>query len=576
MHTDQNLASGLTRRSFIAGTLATGALLAMASGSAALAEDGGASAGATAQPYDSDTNGAVQGGTLNWYLTNPVAIEPFGAEENQGVEVIYNLFDTLTTYNWEKGELVPLACESYEPNEDATQFTFHLRKEAKWHNGNPVTSKDFKYAWERLCRHDFKPAPSTLGYKLTNIKGAEEMMTGQGDELDIECPDDYTLVVNLKAPFAEFDAAVADMATAPVPAGCTDTEEDFQKFRVAPIGNGPFQMDGQWEDGQYIKIKPFADYWGDKPFLEGVNFQIFKDDQTAWTEFQAGNLDFTSIPSGTFTLAQQSYGLAEKDGYVANPGKQTFLGEETSIYYLLVNNEDDVMSNKDVRIAVSYAINRKAICDSVLQGTKSPASNMIAPGVPGAEEGAWDHCPAEGDKAKAAEYFDKAGYPADASGKRNLSLTLSTNSGSANESIMTMIQADLQACGVDASIDVQEWAAYIDAVQGGTYQMGRLGWTIQVPTPYLVLQPLFYTGSGDNNSSYSNPDFDAAIDKACSVTDAEERVEAFKEANKIAAEDFPVIPMFYYLHTYVASARVNNLFFNPSGYGRLTRCWLSA
>ena len=553
----------MNRRTFLGGALATGAMIAMAGhgATAALAEA---------------PEGATQGGDFKYYLTNPVAIEPFGAEENQGVEVILNLFDTLTTYDWEKGELVPLAAESYEPNDDATQFTFHLRKEAKWHNGNPVTSKDFKYAWERLCRSDFKPAPSSLGYKLTNIKGAQEMMTGQGDELDIECPDDYTLVVNLKAPFAEFDAAVADMATAPVPAGCTDTEEDFQKFRVAPIGNGPFQMDGEWADGQYIKIKPFADYWGEKPFIEGVNFQIFKDDQTAWTEFQAGNLDFTTIPSGTFTLAQQTYGLAEKDGYVANPGKQTFLGEETSIYYLLINNEDDVMSNKDLRIAVSYAINRKAICDSVLQGTKSPASNMVAPGVPGAEENGWDYCLPEGDKDKAAEYFDKAGYPADADGKRNLTLTLSTNSGSANESIMTMIQADLQSCGVDATIDVQEWAAYIDAVQGGTYQMGRLGWTIQVPTPYLVLQPLFYTGSGDNNSKYTNPDFDAAIDKACSVTDAEERVEAFKEANKIVAGDFPVVPLFYYLHTYVASARVNNLFFNPSGYGRLTRCWLSA
>ncbi len=579
MHTNTQLATGLTRRSFLTGAVAAGALLAMAAGSSARASESAsadASAGAAAQVYDSDTTGATQGGTMTWYLTNPVAIEPFGAEENQGVEVIFNLFDTLTTYDWEKGQLIPLAAESYESNDDATQFTFHLRKEATWHDGKPVTSKDFKYAWERLCRSDFKPAPSSLGYKLTSIKGADEMMKGEATELDVECPDDYTFVVNLKAPFAEFDAAVGDMATAPVPAGCTDTEEDFQKFRLAPIGNGPFMMDGEWNDGQYINIKRYDGYWGEKPFIDGVNFQIFKDDQTAWTEFQAGNLDFTTIPSGTFTLAQQSYGLAEKDGYVANPGKQTFLGEETSIYYLLINNEDDVMSNKDLRIAVSYAINRKAICDSVLQGTKSPASNMIAPGVPGAEENGWDYCLPEGDKDKAAEYFDKAGYPLGSDGKRGLSLTLSTNSGSANESIMTMIQADLAACGVDSTIDVQEWAAYIDAVQGRTYQMGRLGWTIQVPTPYLVLQPLFYTGSGDNNSGYTNPDFDAAIDKAFTVTDTEERVEAFKEANKIVAADFPVVPLFYYLHTYVASARVNNLFFNPSGYGRLTRCWLSA
>ncbi|MBS5479192.1 MAG: ABC transporter substrate-binding protein [Coriobacteriia bacterium] len=554
----------MNRRTFIGGALATGAMLAMAG------------RGATAALADEATANAVQGGDLKYYLTNPVGIEPFSAEENQGISVIYNTFDPLCTYDWEKGEIVPLAAESWDVNDDATQFTFHLRQGATFHNGNPVTSKDFKYSWERLCKSDFKPSPSTLGYKLSQVKGADEMMKGEATELDVECPDDYTFVVNLKAPFADFPSIAAEVAAAPVPAGSTDTEEDFQKFRVAPIGNGPFMMDGEWVDSQYIKIKRYDGYWGEKPFIDSVTFSIYTDDQTAWTEFMAGNLDFTIIPSGQFQTATTMYGTADGDGLLANPGKQTFNGDESSIYYMLCNNKDDVMKDPNVRIAISYAMNRQAMCDSIFQGFRAPASNILVPGVPGFEDGAWDFCPPEGDKDKAAEYFDKAGYTLGADGKRGLSMTLSCNSGASNEDIMTMVQADLAACGVDATVDVQEWAAYIDAVQGGTYQIGRMGWVIQVPYADGLLQPLLYTGSGDNNSQYSNPDFDAAIDKARTIVDDEERIKAYQEANKIAAADFPVIPMFYYKHTYVASGRVNNMYLNPATYARLTQCWLTA
>ena len=580
MSTIDHRTSGLTRRAFIGGAAAVAGALALA-GCGNTKQDGSSAADDAEQAdaaSEEETAPAAgeptKGGTFRFYLTNPVGIEPFHAEENMGVEVMYNLFMPLCEYDYEKGEVVPAAAESWEVNETADEFTFHLRQDGKFHNGDPVRAQDFKYSWERLCRADFKPAPSALGYKVAQVAGADEMMAGEADELDIECPDDYTLVVHLKAPFADFPFVACERALCPVPEGCTDTEEDFQSFRVAPIGNGPFMMDGEWVDGQYIQLKPFEDYWGDKPLIDGVSFQIYTDDQTAWTEFQAGNLDFTIIPSGLFNEAKQTYGESS-DGYTVNPGEQALFGDEDSIYYLICNNNDEVMSNKDLRIAISYAIDRQAICDTVLQGTRSPATNMITPGVPGYEDGAWSYAPATRDLEKAAEYFDKAGYPADENGDRGVSLTLSFNSGASNEDIMQMIQANLQECGVTAELNMQEWAAYIDALQSGDYQIGRLGWVIQVPYMDAILQPLFYTGSGDNNAFYSNPDFDAAIDAARSITDYDERIAAYQEANAIVAEDFPVIPMFYYRHTYVGSSRVHNFFFTPATYGRMDKCWLS-
>ena len=138
-----------------------------------------------------------------------------------------------------------------------------------------------------------------------------------------------------------------------------------------------------------------------------------------------------------------------------------------------------------------------------------------------------------------------------------------------------MVMADLEACGVTCELNLQEWAAYIDSLQSMNYQIGRLGWTIQVPYADGVLQPLFYTGSGDNNSGYSNPEFDAALDYARTVVDDEERMKAYQDANAIVAEDMPVIPMFNYCHTYLTSGRVNNFFYGPLGYITMTKCWLS-
>ena len=405
------------------------------------------------------------------------------------------------------------------------------------------------------------------------VDGYDEVVADNTGEakLNLDAPDDYTFVVNLNMSYADFPYVVSHLATSPVPESAA---ADISSFKLAPVGNGAFMMEGEWVDGQYIQVVRNENYVGNKPHVDGVNFNIYKDVTTAFTEFEAGNLDYAQIPTGRIQAVSDQYGVSP-DGYTANPGEQTLLGDETSIYYLICNNEDEVMSNRDLRIAISYAVDRQAICDTALQGTRSPATNMLAVGVPGSVEGGWIYTSPTKDVDKANEYFDKAGYPANADGKRDLTLTFSSNTGSSNEQILQMVMADLEACGVTCELNLQEWAAYIDSLQSMDYQIGRLGWTIQVPYADGVLQPLFYTGSGDNNSGYSNPDFDAALDYARTVVDSDERIKAYQDANAIVAEDMPVIPMFNYCHTYLTSGRVNNFFYSPSGYITMTKCWLS-
>ncbi|MDO5044224.1 MAG: ABC transporter substrate-binding protein [Coriobacteriia bacterium] len=564
------------RRGFVAGALATSAIAALSAcgkkgdpAPAAPAGDEKAPAEEGKQPAAQESGAATQGGTLKIYRTNPASIDPFNAQEDQGISVVYALFDTLTNFDFEAGELKPLACESWEANEYATQFTFHLIDGAKFHNGDPVTAQDFKYAWERICNPKTTDSPSVIAYHLAPVKGYDEMVAGQADALDIECPDDLTLVVNLSASYADFPYVVSHPALSPVPSG--GAAEDFQKFFLAPVGNGAFKMDGEWVDGQYIKVVRNEDYHGEKPLIDGIDFMIFKDLQTAFTEFEAGNIDITDIPTGRIGELSQRYGVSD-DGYVANPGKQVINGEETSTYYLAVNCQDPAVEDKLVRQGLSLAINRQAISDTLFEGSRVPADGIVPPGIDGYKEGAWEYSKYDVEAAKAK--LDEAGLKEEG-GKRDLNITLVCNSGSGHEDIMQLIQSDFEKIGVAADIQTQEWAAYLDALQNGDYQIGRLGWVADYPIMDNFLFPLFFTGAGDNRSQYSNPEVDDLMNKARQTVDAAERIALFQEADKMIAEDMPLIPVMFYRHTQIASRRVNNLYFGPTKLMNFNKVWLS-
>ncbi|GJM55166.1 peptide ABC transporter substrate-binding protein [Granulimonas faecalis] len=533
------------RRTFLKGSAAASALLALA---------------ACKKADDAPTAEAEgTGATAKVYINNPVSIDPYNCQESEGTQVCYQIFDSLTDYDYEKGELVPSAAASWKPNDGATEFTFTLVEGAKFHNGDPVDAESFKRAWTRLVDPKTnESSPSAVNYHIAMVDGYDALVAGETDELTgVTCPDEKTLVVKLAVPYADFPYVASHPALGPVPAVAL---EDFDTFFRAPIGNGPFMMDGKWEDGQYINVKRFEDYVGDKPSIAAVQFNIQKDMETAYKEFQAGNYDFCDVPTAQIKSAQDTYGVSE-DGYTITPGKQMLLGDEASVYYLTVNNNDPVLKDPNLRKAISLAINRQAICDTVFSGTRTPAANIVPPGIAGYEDDVWEY--SHYDKDAAVKLLDQY-YPADADGKRNVSFQLSFNGDGNHGDIMEAIQADLAAVGIDAQLDQGEWAAILDRYQNGDYQAGRLGWIADYPIMDNYLYPLFYTGNGDNRSLYSNPAVDEALDKARQTTDDDERIAALQAVNKTISEDFPVIPIFFYKHTYVGSDKVKSAYVDPS------------
>ncbi len=443
---------------------------------------------------------AVEGGIFSFYITEPTAIDPWNGQESEGIKVIDALFDSLVAFDPLTSKLIPAVAESWSANEDATVWTFQLG-DSKFHNGRDVTAADFKYAWERICN----PAnEGEISYHLSAVKGYQAMQDGTATELEgVKAIDDKTLEVTLDYGYGDFEFVVGHPSLGPVPK--EEVDKDPVAFHDMPIGNGPFMMAGPWQHDQLIQVVRFEDYTGQKAYLDGVDFKIFKDEDTAFLEFKAGNLDFTSIPSGQLEATKAEFG-ASADGYTIEPGKQVLTGTEISTYYMVCNLTDELLKNADLRKAISLAINRQAICDTVYEGCRKPATGIVPPGIAGFLPDQWPY--AKYDVEQAKQMLEKAGYPG---GEGLPELRIGFNSGVGHEDVFALVQADLKAIGINTVLEGVEWAQWLDQMDAKDFQLGRLGWSSDYPIMDNWVAPLFQTDSLDNHSFYSNPAIDEGI-----------------------------------------------------------------
>ena len=538
----------------------------------------------TTTPTDSGTtttDKGVKGGTLSFYVGEPAYIDPYNTQESEGTQVEQAVFDSLTEVDpLDPTKVVPAAAETWTVNADATVWTFKLNPDAKFHDGTPVTANDFVYAFNRIANPQTlntataKSDPSIISYHLAVIKGFDEVEAGTTPAMSgLKAVDDTTLEITLASPFADFDYVVAHPALAPVPQKYVEAGVDYQGKKVPfgemPIGNGPFKMSEPWIHNQAINVVRNDDYYGKKPYLDGVAFKIFKDPETAYTDFEAGNLDFTQITTGKIQADVARFGESP-NGYTVNPGEQVLLGAENATYYLILNTKAKYIENADLRKAISLAINRQAICDTIFEGTRVPADNIVPPGIAGYEKGAWVDAKYDVEGAKAA--LTAAGYPG---GKGLPTLTLAFNSGGGHEKIMQLIQADLKVVGINTTFASADFPTYLKQLDAGKFQIARLGWVADYPIMDNFLYPLFDSKSSDNKSFYVNPAVDSGISEARAVTDVDARIAKYQTVNNTVQAANPVAPIMFYRHHHVGAERVNELTYSAQGLADFTSVWLT-
>jgi oligopeptide transport system substrate-binding protein len=559
-------------RKAIALMLALGLVAAMGAGCAPK-QTTGETTGGTA------TNEPVKGGTLAFYLGDASYIDPYNTQESEGTQVEQAIFDSLTAFDPLKPEvIVPAAADSWEPSENGKVWTFKLNPGGKFADGTPVMAKDFIYAWNRIASTKTKntstgqPDPSILSYHLAPIEGTDDLGNTDKGISGLKAVDDYTLQVTLKYPFGDFPYVAAHPALAPVPQKYVEDGVEYNGKTVPygdmPVGNGPFKMSEPWKRNQYIKVVANQDYYGKKPNIDGIDFMIFKDPNTAYTEFEAGTLDFAQIGEGKIKDASAKYGVSP-NGYTANPGEQVLLGAENGTYYLVSNLEDKVMKNPDMRKAISLAINRQAIIDLALEGTRLPADNVVPPGIAGYQKGVWENSMYDIEKAKAA--LAAAGYP---EGKGAPEITLTFNNDGGHEKIMELIQSDLSKIGLKVKFASSDFSSTLKKYDAGDFQIGRLGWQADYPIMDNFLFPLFKSGGGDNKSKYANPQVDADLLAARAITDPAARIAAYQAIDKTIGADLPLTPVMFYRHHYVASDRLHEMTYSAMNLADFITVWI--
>lgn len=512
-----------------------------------------------ASPLAGCKTGSGAEAVLVYGIQNPTGIEPYTLEDENAMAVCYQLFDPLTRYNPQTQELDPLVAKSWESNETADEWTFHLRDDVTFHDGSKVTAASFIYGWTRLVNPKSYDTPSAVGYHLSMVDGYDQLVSGENVEFTgLSAPDDTTLVVKLSAPYADFPYVCSTCTLAPIPEGM-GTGDNYQSYAAAPVGNGAFKMKGEFKDGQYVELERYEDYWGDVPKISGVRFTVYRDVLTSYKEVEAGSCDCSNVPLNQCMQSKETYGEAEDGGYVANPGHQYFSGEMLYTQYLVFNMGAQEIADIRIRQALSLAINRDAICTNVYQGSAEPATDIVPPAIAGSTPDTW---PVEFDRDRAGALLDEAGYPADSNGRRGLAIQLMTNAANDKTEYEAII-SDWDAIGIDASINQLEYAAMLDNYYSGNFVVAARGWYADYPIADNYLYPLFSASSSDNMSHFDDPEFDRMILAARAVRDDQERVDAMHACDVYAAEKLPIAPLNWRGLAKCATARCHDFRITP-------------
>ena len=511
-------------------------------------DDSGGGGGGEDQPsvgYPEVENAELEegqpGGTFRLGIVEPVAIDPFNAQESEGILVAEYLFTGLT-HTTPDGETEPSLAEEWETNEDCSEWTFNLKTGTKFHNGEEVTSASFKRGWERVTA---KASASDVAYHFDQIEGYDAIQGGTSNELSgVDASDPAVLKVKLAKPSCEFYIRTAHTAFSPVPEAAGPAQNPA--YNDQPIGNGPFMMDGPWQHDAGIKLKRFEDYTaGDKAYLDAVEFTILVGDETAQQKeldgLNNGQFDWARVPPNQLAATRAKY--EPQDGWIS---KKTF-----GIDFLLVMATKAPLDTPEARKAISMAINRNEIIEGIFDGARAPATAFVPGGFEAAHQpGVCDACEYNPEEAK--KLAEEAGLT------EGTEINFQFNTGGGHEEWTAAVKQQLEKnLGLKVNYSGVEFSDMLENQQqpnsSGIY---RLAWGADYATPGNFLQPLFSTSAigttdpnapatGDNRGRYSNPEFDELVEQAAATTDEDERIELYKQAEQIAiGEDLANIPMF--------------------------------
>lgn len=534
--------------------------------------------------------------------SEPGALDPGLAQGTHDSWVLNHTFEGLMK-NSKDGKAVPGAAEKMEVSEDGLKYVFTLRKDAKWSNGDPVTAHDFEFAWKRALNPEFA---SDYAFQLYYIKGGEAYNTVQKpgiyyvkdkdgndtkevdhevkyteadlagldvagksdeevaqmvyekwlaekrDEVQVKATDDYTLEVELEKPTPYFDQITAFYTLYPVNKKVVEENPDWAKNAETHVSNGPFKLT-KWNHNAKIEIRKNEHYYNkDAIKIEGVDFDIIESEDTTWQKYAGGEYDIL-LP-----LPQSVVPMLREEGT-----EELQIGGEVGIYYYNLNGTQKGFDNVNIRKGLSYALDRKTICDKIAQGGQIPAFGLIPPGL--IDDQGKDFRGEQGELfefnvEKANEYFEKGLEETGLTKEDFNGKVILYNTQEGHKKIAQVVQSMWKEnLGIEFALENTEFQTKLDREKARDYDVSRAGWVGDYADPMTILD-LWVTGGSFNDSAYSNPKYDELIEKAKSSADNKVRMDAMKEAEKLIVDEMPVIPIYYYTQPYAVKPYLKGVY----------------
>ena len=531
-----------------------------------LAACGGSKSGSTATSGTASSAAGSSTGSVNTagftvqYGSNPETLDPALNSAVDGANTIITIFEPLLLIN-ENNEVVGGQAESWEASEDGLTWTFTMRDGLKWSDGTDLNAKDFEYSFKRMANPDTAApyAETCLGM----IDGFDAAQAGDADALNVKASDDgKTLTIVLSYPCSYFDKMAAFASMSPVQQATIEANGDAWCTSAETfVSNGPYMIT-EWTPSERIVLTKNPNYVGgwdsSKIVSDSITLLLLEDSSASFAAYNSGeavlikDVPTDEIPS--LTKAEDG-----GDFYV-----DTILGT----YYVSLNLQHDAFKDAKVRKALSLAIDRDYVANTIMQGTYSTADSIVGPGI--VDENGYFHdngnapyisADYEANMAEAKKLLEEAGYP---NGEGYPTIEYSTNDSGYHVPLAEYLQQTWGDLGITLTISKMEWSAFTAARRAGEYDVARNGWVMDYNDPSNMLD-LFCTSNGNNDGKYSNPEFDAAID-ASRVADSAEHFAQLHKAEDILMEDMGCLPIAYYNEYWLQSSSLKGTWHSPYGY----------
>ncbi|MGE7869305.1 peptide ABC transporter substrate-binding protein [Bacillus paramycoides] len=476
------------------------------------------------------------------------------ATDGESMNVMRNVFEGLYTLG-EGNKLVPGVAKAYDVSDDKQTYIFHLREDAKWSNGTPVTADDFVFSWKRAVNPD---TAAEYGFLFFDIKNAKKI-NAEGlsvDELGVKAIDKQALEVQLERPVPYFVSLTAFPTFLPINERYFAEQGNQYGLETNHIlYNGAFKLDN-WKHEQGFQLKKNPNYWDAKTVkLSEINFDIVKDKSTEVNLYESGQIDRVGL-TGDFI-----------DKY--KDSKEFHKREEVTVQFLRLNQKNEVLKNKYSRLAISEAMNKKAFVETVLNNGSRPAYGLIPEKFALSSDGK-DFRKENGslvkDDAKTAqENWKKAKQEL---GKEEVTLELLTSDNTIAKKNAEYLKGELEKNldGLTVNIKAQPRQQQIKLLLSSDYDIAVDAWGPDIADPITFLD-LFTTDSTYNFDKYSNKEYDDLIHKVKNdlAGDEKARWEAMKQAEKILLEDGAVAPFYQQGRSYLQRSSVKGIITNDFG-----------